>query len=153
MKVCILSVGKRHDALLAGAIQYYQQRVEHQQSVEWLFVAPSKHQLDEARKAESAKILTHLKASDMVWLLDERGEQITSPALSAKFQTLKAHAVGRLVIIIGGAYGVDDSVRSRADMVWSLSKLVFPHQIVRLLLVEQLYRASQIEKGTGYHHA
>lgn len=153
MKLCILSVGKRHDALLTGAIQEYQERIEHSQPIEWLFVAPSKHQLEEARKAESAKILTYLKASDMVWLLDERGEQITSPALSAKLQTLKQHAVSRLIIIIGGAYGVDDSVRLRANMVWSLSKLVFPHQIVRLVLVEQLYRASQIEKGSGYHHA
>lgn len=153
MKLSILTVGKRHDAALIDAIEGYQKRLERGFVVEWVYIAPSTLQLNEARKVESAKILARLKDSDMVWLLDERGEQISSPALSAKIHTLKIHAVGRLVIVIGGAYGVDDTIRSRANWVWSLSKLVIPHQIVRLLIVEQLYRALQIEKGTGYHHA
>ncbi|HPR10685.1 MAG TPA: 23S rRNA (pseudouridine(1915)-N(3))-methyltransferase RlmH, partial [Candidatus Saccharibacteria bacterium] len=106
-----------------------------------------------ARKQESQKLLQIVKPSDMVWLLDERGEQISSPALAAKLNVMQLHAVRNIAIIIGGAYGVDDTVRSRASWVWSLSSLVFPHQLVRLLLVEQLYRATQINKGTGYHHA
>lgn len=153
MKIVIITVGKRHDALLADAIGEYKKRLGQDYSIEWQYISPSTLRLDQARKAESVKVLASLKGSDMVWLLDERGEQVTSPALSAKLQTLKLHAVARLVVIIGGAYGVDDSVRDGANWTWSLSKLIIPHQIVRLLLIEQIYRASQIEKGTGYHHA
>jgi 23S rRNA (pseudouridine1915-N3)-methyltransferase len=57
-----------------------------------------------------------------------------------------------VVVIIGGAYGVDDSIHARADLVWSLSELVFPHQLVRLILTEQLYRAQEIAVGNPYHH-
>jgi 23S rRNA (pseudouridine1915-N3)-methyltransferase len=89
----------------------------------------------------------------MVWLLDERGEQLSSPALSKKIEVLKVHAVKNLTLIIGGAYGVDDTLRSRADFIWSLSDLVLPHQLVRLVLAEQLYRAGEIARGSGYHHA
>jgi 23S rRNA (pseudouridine1915-N3)-methyltransferase len=153
MKLIIVTVGKRHDASIADAISEYQKRLERVLAVDWMYIAPSTLQLQEARKAESAKILASLKDSDMVWLLDERGEQISSTALSAKIETLQVHAVGRLVLIIGGAYGVDDNVRQRAQWVWSLSTLVFPHQIVRLMLAEQLYRATEIAKGSGYHHA
>ena len=153
MKICIVSIGKKHDPTLAAAIAEYEKRLGRVQSVEWQFISPSTLHSDAARKAESEKIMHLLKDSDIVWLLDERGEQVPSPALSAKLQVLKLHAVDRLVIIIGGAYGVDDRLRERSDWVWSLSKLVFPHQLVRLLLVEQLYRATEIEKGSGYHHA
>jgi 23S rRNA (pseudouridine1915-N3)-methyltransferase len=153
MKIYIISVGKKHDATISAAIDEYEKRLNRVIPVEWRFISPSTLESEAARKAESTKISESLKSSDMVWLLDERGEQVTSPALSNKLQVLKVHAVSRLVLIIGGAYGVDDVLRSRADWVWSLSILVFPHQLVRLLLVEQLYRATEIEKGSGYHHA
>lgn len=153
MKLCVVTVGKRHDATISDAIEEYLRWLKRAYTLDWIYVAPSSMQFDDARKAESAKILSTVKSSDIVWLLDERGEQITSPALAAKMQVLRTHAISRLVVIIGGAYGVDDTVRERADWVWSLSKLVFPHQLVRLLVTEQLYRASEIEKGTGYHHA
>ncbi len=152
MKILIISVGKRHDAAFNDAIQQYEQRLQPTASIEWRLIAPSSLHEQMARSTESRKIMATLKPSDMVWLLDERGEEVTSPALSNKLVVLKTHAISRLVIIIGGAFGVDESVRTRANWMWSLSPLVFPHQIVRLLLIEQLYRASQIEKGTGYHH-
>ena len=62
------------------------------------------------------------------------------------------HTSQNIVFIIGGAYGVTDNVRRRANLVWSLSKLVFPHQLVRLILAEQLYRAQEIVRGGKYHH-
>jgi 23S rRNA (pseudouridine1915-N3)-methyltransferase len=153
MKICIVSVGKKHDTTIAAAVEGYEKRLGRVVSLEWRFISPSTLDADAARKVESSKITESLKSSDMVWLLDERGEQVTSPALSSKLQVLKVHAVSRLVLIIGGAYGVDETLRTRADWLWSLSDLVFPHQLVRLLLVEQLYRATEIEKGSGYHHA
>ena len=153
MRITIISVGKKHDNTIVQAIDTYEKRLIRNISLEWRYIPPSSFDTDKARDTESAQILNMLSAADTVWLLDERGEQITSPALSAKLQVLKVHAVSRLVIIIGGAYGVDDALRTRANWVWSLSKLVFPHQLVRLLLIEQLYRASEIERGSGYHHA
>ena len=84
-------------------------------------------------------------------LLDERGDEIDSPQLARVLDN--AFTVGRqITFIIGGAYGVDDRVHQRADFVWSLSPLVFPHQLVRLILSEQLYRAQQITAGHPYHH-
>jgi 23S rRNA (pseudouridine1915-N3)-methyltransferase len=84
-------------------------------------------------------------------LLDERGHNVDSPALASALRG--AFDSGRTVtVVIGGAYGVSDRVRERADFVWSLSKLVFPHQLVRLILAEQLYRAQEISAGRSYHH-
>ena len=151
MKIIIISVGKKHDALFAQAIHEYQQRVERVVGVEWHYVTPSTHSNELARDTESAVLLDKLKSDDTVWLLDERGDAINSITLSKKLQDARI-STKRLVVLIGGAYGVNDAVRARADFVWSLSNLVFPHQIVRLLLVEQLYRALEIERGSGYHH-
>jgi len=153
MKITIITIGKKHDTAIKTLIETYQQRIQAAMTLEWRYVSPSSLAAQAARKQESQKLLQIVKPSDMVWLLDERGEQISSPALAAKLNVMQLHAVRNIAIIIGGAYGVDDTVRSRASWVWSLSSLVFPHQLVRLLLVEQLYRATQINKGTGYHHA
>ena len=151
MKITIVSVGKKHDALFVQAINEYQQRVERTIAIEWHYVTPSTHSNELARDAESAMLLAKLKSDDTVWLLDERGDAIDSIALSSRLQDARITAK-RLVVLIGGAYWVNDAVRARAAFAWSLSKLVFPHQIVRLLLLEQLYRALEIERGSGYHH-
>ena len=91
------------------------------------------------------------KASDYVILLDERGENISSPELSQKLGG--AFISGKQVtIIIGGAYGVSQEVREKANFVWSISNLVFPHELMRVLLAEQIYRAQEIYRGSKYHH-
>ena len=91
------------------------------------------------------------KASEYVILLDERGENISSPELSYKLSS--AFTSGRqVVIIIGGAYGVSPEMREKADFVWSISNLVFPHELMRVLLSEQIYRAQEIYRGGKYHH-
>ena len=91
------------------------------------------------------------KPSEYVILLDERGEIISSPELSNKLE--KAFVSGKSVtIIIGGAYGVSQDIRDKADFVWSISKLVFPHELMRVILSEQIYRAYEIAKGGKYHH-
>ena len=84
-------------------------------------------------------------------LLDERGKNISSPELSKILMNGFVNSQN-FVIVIGGAFGVADELRQRANFVWSLSKLVFPHQIVRLILVEQIYRAQEISSGGKYHH-
>ena len=152
MKITILSVGKKNDPLSAAAIEEYEKRLKQSFAIQWNFVPYSGLSGDEARRDESAKIRIHLKSSETVWLLDETGVQLTSPELSEKIETLKNGSTKDLFIIIGGAYGVDKTIKDRADFTWSLSKLVFPHLLVRLILVEQLYRAHEIARGSGYHH-
>jgi 23S rRNA (pseudouridine1915-N3)-methyltransferase len=152
MIIKIISVGKKQSDYHI-AIAEYQKRLSASQKLDWIFIPPSSFNAQQARLAESVQILAKLRPNDVVWLLDERGEQISSPGLAAKLNVLQNQAVQSLVIIIGGAYGVDDSLRQRANWVWSLGQLVYPHQIVRLILAEQLYRAQQINSGTAYHHA
>jgi 23S rRNA (pseudouridine1915-N3)-methyltransferase len=104
-----------------------------------------------ARQEESERILSRIGSREFAILLDERGDEIDSPEFAQLLD--KTFTAGRSVtIIIGGAYGVDDRVHQRADYVWSLSPLVFPHQLVRLILAEQLYRAQSITAGHPYHH-
>ena len=106
--------------------------------------------IDDAKIADLARNWP-FKLSEYVILLDERGENISSPELSERLSS--AFTSGKHVtIIIGGAYGVSEEVRKRADFVWSVSNLVFPHELMRVLLSEQIYRAQEIYKGSKYHH-
>lgn len=130
-------------------MESYQKRL--QSDVTWQLLPYSSADPSSARRAESDVLRSKIKDDDYIILLDERGQQLTSPALAASIDTWSAHR-GRLVFVIGGAYGVDERLRERADFVWSLSSLVFPHQIVRLLLIEQLYRAQAINANHPYHH-
>jgi 23S rRNA (pseudouridine1915-N3)-methyltransferase len=86
-------------------------------------------------------------------LLDERGKSLTSEGLAEFLQTRANESVKTLIFLIGGVYGVDEPLFKRANLTWSLSKLVFPHQLVRLILAEQLYRACTILRNEKYHHS
>lgn len=100
-----------------------------------------------------AKILEEWKFTgrELVIVADERGENISSVEFAERLE--KGFYQGReIVIIIGGAYGVTAAVRSKADMVWSFSKLVFPHLLMRVMVLEQIYRAQEIVRGGKYHH-
>lgn len=150
-KQLLVSVGKRHDPTLSGAIDEFTQRLSREVETEWLLVKPSGADEPTARRLESTAVLATLKTDDYVVLLDERGDQFISTAFAAKYAEWLTRA-GRIVFIIGGAYGVDERLYDRADTVWALSKLVFPHQLVRVILAEQLYRAHMISKNHPYHH-
>lgn len=91
------------------------------------------------------------KADEYVILLDERGKNISSPELSSELELVFIQGK-RVVMIIGAAYGVPEEVRQRANFVWSVSRLVFPHELMRILLIEQIYRAQEISRGGHYHH-
>lgn len=147
----VIAVGKRHAAWIEAGIERYEKRLRRPYDVEWVFLPHSQFTADRARQEESGRILSRLKAEDFVILLDERGKNIDSPALSRLIEAEISHG-RQIVVIIGGAYGVNDRVLGRANFVWSLSRLVFPHQLVRLILTEQLYRAQEIARGGGYHH-
>jgi 23S rRNA (pseudouridine1915-N3)-methyltransferase len=151
MPIRILAIGKKHESWVAEGIERYQKRLRQPFKFDWVYLPHSAREGLGARQDESERILTRLKDDDFVVLLDERGKMIDSPALAALLEN-PLHGSRSVVLIIGGAYGVDETIHTRADFVWSLSPLVFPHQLVRLLLSEQLYRAQEIAAGNPYHH-
>jgi 23S rRNA (pseudouridine1915-N3)-methyltransferase len=126
---------------VAEACAEYEKRLRKPWDIDWQFV-------DEDKLGVA---VLQRDTRDLVILLDERGEMWDSPALS---RTLSAGLTSgrKVVLVIGGAYGFNDAVRGRADEVWSLSKLVFPHQVCRLLVCEQIYRAQEIYLEHPYHH-
>ena len=146
----VICVGKKHESWVAEGIERYQKRLKKPFDIEWVLLPHSAFEGDRARQEESERILSRLDTSSHVVLLDERGKNLDSPALSEYI----SGAISRtsVVLIIGGAYGVDERVHARASLVWSLSKLVFPHQLVRLILAEQIYRAQSIADNHPYHH-
>ena len=151
MTLKIIVIGKKHESWVIEGINRYQKRLKRPFDVEWVLLSHSARDGVVARQDESGRILSRLNANDYMVLLDERGKMVDSVALSALL-THELEASRQVTLIIGGAYGVDETVRSRADFIWSLSPLVFPHQLVRLILTEQLYRAQEIAAGNPYHH-
>lgn len=149
--ISVLAVGKKHEAWVADGIQRYSERLRGSYKIEWALLPHSSREGITAREDESSRILLRLKPDDIVVLLDERGKLLDSPALSERLQK-HIDRSQHIVIIIGGAYGVNEELTTRADFVLSLSPLVFPHQLVRLILVEQLYRSQEISAGRPYHH-
>lgn len=147
----IIAIGKKHEAWVEAGIERYQKRLKKPFSIEWVFLPHSAKNGQEARQSESEAILTRVTPADYVILLDETGQLYDSPALSQLLSSA-FNQDAHITVIIGGAYGVNQAVQARANAVWSLSPLVFPHQLVRLLLTEQVYRAQEIAAGHPYHH-
>lgn len=148
----LVAIGKKHEPWVSEGIERYERRLSRPWSAEWILLPHSSLEADRARQDESERILARLKDDDFVVLLDERGKLLDSPALSQALQR-QLDKSQPIICIIGGAYGVTEALMARADLVWSLSPLVFPHQLVRLILTEQLYRAQEIAAGRPYHHS
>lgn len=150
MTIKIIAVGKKHEKWVTQGIDRYETRLRKPWGVSWVYLPHSSLAEEQARAEESKRILEKVSSDDYLILLDERGKNLSSPELSALLNSNLGFK--QVVLVIGGAYGVDESVRSRANTVWSLSKLVFPHQLVRLILTEQIYRAGEIANNRPYHH-
>ena len=140
MKIILASVGKAHDAEYAGLINEFTNRLNKYIETEWLII--NKDEL----------FLEKVKSEDYFILLDERGKELDNVNFAKQIERVYNSGKKRLVFLIGGAYGVNDNVKSRADFIMSFSKLVFPHMLMRIMLAEQLYRAHTIMKGEKYHH-
>lgn len=149
--ITLLAIGKKHESWVQPGLERYQRRLKPPFDVQWVLLPHSSLEGTRARQEESERLLARLSPDDFVLLLDERGQNITSPALSRLLEGHLAHS-RRVVLVIGGAYGVNDELLARADFTWSLSKLVFPHQLVRLMALEQVYRAQEISRNSNYHH-
>lgn len=151
MSITVLAIGKKHERWAVDGIERYAQRLRKPYDLQWKLLPHSSREGDAARDEESGRILSAIKTDEHVVLLDERGKNISSPALAKHLQG--QFDSGRAVtVVIGGAYGVNAEMHTRADFTWSLSQLVFPHQLARMILAEQVYRAQEISAGRPYHH-
>ena len=156
MKIALWTLGKAHDSYVKEGIAEFTKRLSNYFAVEWHVIPVPKNAtlLPEAdmKQKEGETILALLKDDDYLVALDERGKQLTSEGLSQVIAQRADGGTRRLVFLIGGAYGLDAAVLAKAKLQWSLSNLTFPHQLVRLILAEQLYRACTILRNEKYHH-
>lgn len=156
MKVSFWSVGKGHDSYVKAGIEDFTKRLSRYYPVQWNILPAPKNagMLSEAdlKKREGEMILGFLKDDDYLIALDERGKELTSEGLATFLQQRANESTKNLVFLIGGAFGLDQTVLQAAKLKWSLSPLTFPHQLVRLILAEQVYRACTILRNEKYHH-
>lgn len=156
MKLLFWSVGKNHEPYVKAGVDDFSKRINNYFKLDWELIAPLKNAakmgIDEIKKNEGELILSKVQKDDFLVALDERGTQLSSEELAQQIQFCANHSSKRIVFLIGGAFGIHDAVLKRANLKWSLSKLVFPHQLVRLILAEQVYRACTIIKNEKYHH-
>jgi 23S rRNA (pseudouridine1915-N3)-methyltransferase len=151
VKFELIFVGKTSEKFLTEGIDSYFRKLKYFIPLEIITISPSKSKTALSH-IESEEIFKHITPKDFIILLDEKGKQLDSVRLSGQIQKWMNQSLKKIVFITGGAYGVDESVKERADYIWALSDLTFTHQMVRLILLEQLYRAMTIIKGTSYHH-
>ena len=156
MKILLLTIGKTDDDYLITGIKKYVGRIGHYASFEMKEIPDIRNRKtlneDQQKKAESFLLLQQLQPGDHVVLLDENGKQFTSVGFSESLEKQMATGAKRIVFIIGGPYGFAQEVYDRANAMMSLSPMTCSHQMVRLIFVEQLYRAFTILKGEPYHH-
>ncbi len=156
MKLQFWSVGKIHEPYVKEGVEMFTKRISHYYPADWNIIPMPKNMAtlseSDQKKKEGETILSLLQKDDYLVLLDERGKQLKSEELARFVEQRGNESVKKMVFLIGGAYGVSDEVMKRANYKWSLSPLVFPHQLVRLILAEQVYRACTIIKNENYHH-
>jgi 23S rRNA (pseudouridine1915-N3)-methyltransferase len=146
MKFIFLSVGKQNNKNIREAVENYTKRINKYMQTSWKIIPTS-----DINK-ETKLILKSIEYGDFVVALDERGKELSTIELSQFIEKRMIAGDRRIVFVIGGAYGLNESVIERADFRWSLSKLTFPHQLVRLILSEAVYRAFSVLKKEPYHH-
>jgi len=156
MKIKMLAIGATDVPYLQEGIDQYRKRLVHYIPVEMICIpdirAGKSASPDHMKEQEGNLILRHLADADTAILLDERGKQMTSQAFSEYLQRTMNRGVRTLTFITGGAFGFSGAVYDRVKERISLSSMTFPHQLVRLIFLEQLYRAFTILKGESYHH-
>ena len=157
MKLQLFTIGKAHEPYVKEGVELFTKRIANYYPVEWNIIAMPKNAAalseNDLKKKEGEIVLHVLQKDDYLVLLDERGKQFNSEGLAGFIQSRANESVKNIIFLIGGAYGVSDEVMKRANFKWSLSQLVFPHQLVRLILAEQLYRACSINRNEKYHHS
>ena len=156
MTLKLVSIGKAHEAYVKNGIDDFTKRIAHYYPVEWHIIPVPKNAGGMPgillKKKEGEVFIQWLGKNDYLVALDERGALLKSEGVAELIQQ-RSNNTRHLVFLIGGAFGLDEAVLKRANFTWSLSLLVFPHQLVRLILAEQLYRACTILRHEKYHHS
>lgn len=154
MKLIFLAIGSRHESYVQPGVDEFTRRIQHYMPCEWKILPGSKHgSPEQVRHEESKSMLQQWQKHEAYQvLLDERGKLLSSPGFAESIAKAALQSRRAMCFSIGGAFGVSDELRAKADLVLSFGKMVFPHQLVRLMLAEQVYRACTINRGEKYHH-
>ena len=158
MKIRIICVGRLKEKFYTDAVNEFRKRLGRFAEVEITELADerapeglSPAELEQVKAAECSRILEKISREDTVIALDIAGKQLSSPELADKLSYYMLNGRSRLVFVIGGSNGLSDAVLARADERVSFSNLTFPHGLMRVILLEQLYRAERIRAGEKYH--
>ena len=156
MKIILVQAGKTSDRNISEIADLYSSRIAKYNSIETVTLPNLKNTknmpIDEQKLKEGKQMLQVVNSDDFVVVMDERGKEMRTVELAEWTKKIFMLPAKRLVFVIGGAWGFSDEVYERADYRMSLSKLTFPHQLVRLIFLEQLYRVFTVLKGEPYHH-
>lgn len=153
MKIYFRAVGKNHEPYVKDGVEMFTKRISHYYPAEWKIFSPSKNNSElQIKKDEAELLLNAIHKDDVLVALDENGKQWDSVEFAKFIEHCTNTSAKNLIFIIGGAYGLHEGVLKKCNYKWSLSRLVFPHQLVRLILSEQVYRACTIIRNEKYHH-
>lgn len=156
MQIEIWSIGKENENYIEDGIQYYFNKTKPYISISLqILQLPKKLQTSDITRTKALEedlILKKLQPHHYLVLLDESGKTLNSIQWSQQMQQCMNQGIKTMVILIGGAFGVSDQIKQKAKQTWSLSNLVFPHQLVRLIVAEQVYRSFSILNNSPYHH-
>lgn len=159
MKITIACVGKIKEKYLTAGIDEFTKRLTPFCRLETIAINeekmpdnPAPAEKEQVLAKETQRLLAIIPENSYVILLDVIGKQLSSPELAMKIDNLALNGHSHITFVIGGAFGYTDALRKRADYALSFSKMTFTHQMIRLLLIEQIYRAFKISRGEKYHN-
>lgn len=158
MRISIVSVGKLKEKYLKQGIQEYLKRLSAYAKVEIIEVADEKApenmseaEMVEVKRVEGERILSHIAHDAYVITLEIQGKKLSSEQFAKKLDDLATYGKSKVTFVIGGSLGISKEVQSRSNMAMSFSDMTFPHQLMRLILLEQVYRGYRINRGEPYH--
>lgn len=153
MQIRVIAVDRLRSAYVVQACADFRRRLAPHFSYEEIEVRPGDgRDPQSAMTDEAARIARHLRPDDRVWLLERTGTSLSSEGFAKRLEEIGRSGTSRLTFVIGGAYGIEPSLRDRGEFLWSLSELTFLHEWARMLVLEQLYRAAKILRNEPYHH-
>ncbi|MBM7853789.1 23S rRNA (pseudouridine1915-N3)-methyltransferase [Desulfohalotomaculum tongense] len=158
MRITIISVGKLKEKYLKQGVQEYLKRLQPYAKIEIIEVADEPHQdgiseqaAEQVRQKEAERVSRHIKSSTFLIALDAAGKMYSSEELAGYFEKLMLKGKSDITMLIGGSLGLSAGLLKRCQLRLSFSKLTFPHQLMRLILLEQIYRIFKINRGEPYH--
>ncbi|MBI4945002.1 MAG: 23S rRNA (pseudouridine(1915)-N(3))-methyltransferase RlmH [Bacteroidetes bacterium] len=152
MTITLICTGKTSEQYVSEGMKLYLERLKHYCKFDLIEIESGKGDESQIRKKETESILTRAREKYFLILLDEKGKEMNSIGFSDLIRHHQNISTKNFLFVIGGAYGFSEEVYKRANLKIALSKMTFPHQLVRVIFLEQLYRAMTILKGEKYHH-